>query len=88
VEVNQENRVIGFIEKKYCQSGLINGGIYLINKELFNMQLKDRFSFEKDVMEAEISRLSIYGHIQDSYFIDIGIPADYEKANVDFLNFD
>ncbi|NDW09236.1 D-mannose-1-phosphate guanyltransferase [Dysgonomonas sp. 520] len=89
VELDRHNRIRAFNEKQFCEKGLINGGIYLINKSvLTKYPLPRRFSFEKDILESHIGDTKIYGLIQDSYFIDIGIPEDYEKANSDFLKFD
>lgn len=85
VELNENNRIIRFNEKQGCKEGLINGGVYIINRRLFSqLNLPERFSFEKNVMEDRINDLNIYGCIQDRYFIDIGIPEDFEKANKDF----
>lgn len=85
VETAEDGRIIRFHEKALRDKGLINGGIYLINKTLFNkLSLPAKFSFEKDVMESLLEILRIYGFVQDTYFIDIGIPADFEKANIDF----
>lgn len=85
VQLNDNKQIITFNEKRYCKEGLINGGIYLINKNIFKkLNLPERFSFEKDIMEAYVDKLNIYGFEQDNYFIDIGIPSDFEKANSDF----
>lgn len=86
VELDGNNRIIKFNEKQRCSKGLINGGIYVVEKSLFSkFNLPEKFSFEKDVMESKINDIGIYGCIQDSYFIDIGIPSDFEKANKEFL---
>lgn len=85
VTLNKDYRIIEFREKRFCEKGLINGGVYLTNKNIFDgLDFPDKFSFEKDVMEAKINQLGIFGSIHDSYFIDIGIPTDFEKANRDF----
>lgn len=84
VVIDANNRVTAFEEKKYLREGLINGGVYCMDKNIFPKRLKDKFSFEKDVLEKEISRGRIYGEIFNNYFIDIGIPDDYEKAKNDF----
>lgn len=87
VEINIKGKILKFNEKKHLQEGLINGGVYLINKDIFSkLNLPEVFSFEKEVLEAKTSELNIYGLPFDSYFIDIGIPSDFEKANIDFLN--
>lgn len=81
----KENKIISFNEKQFCESGLINGGIYLINKNIFSdLSLPEVFSFEKEILEKKITELYINGMIQNKYFIDIGIPEDYIKANNDF----
>lgn len=88
VELDLENRIIAFNEKRYCKLGLINGGVYLINKDIFkNESLGLKFSFEKDILESKNPNIKIDGYLEDSYFIDIGIPSDFEKANMDFLHF-
>ncbi|HMV14136.1 MAG TPA: nucleotidyltransferase family protein [Chitinophagales bacterium] len=85
VELNDENKIISFNEKKYCEHGLINGGVYYFHKSLFDkIDCDEKFSFEKDVLEKHLNDLNIQGKIFDNYFIDIGIPEDYNKAQIDF----
>lgn len=85
VEINERQRIIAFNEKKYCPHGLINGGVYYFHKSLFDRILtEEKFSFEKDILEKHLNDLNIYGKIFDNYFIDIGIPEDYERAKHDF----
>jgi D-glycero-alpha-D-manno-heptose 1-phosphate guanylyltransferase len=69
--------------------GLINGGVYILNRELFlNETLANKvFSIEKDFFEKRINQLKIFGFEYQGYFIDIGIPEDYKKAQDDFMNF-
>lgn len=86
VDIDDNFRIYGFNEKKYQKKGFINGGIYIINKEVLNNSFPESFSFEKDILESGLEHFNIAGFIQDGYFIDIGIPSDYEKANIDFLN--
>lgn len=85
VEVDEAQRIISFNEKKHCEHGLINGGVYYFKKSLFDKIETDfRFSFEKAVLEKHLSDLQIQGKIFDNYFIDIGIPEDYKQAQIDF----
>lgn len=85
VELDDNERIVCFNEKQYKKEGLINGGVYIVAKNLFTrLPLPEKFSFEKDIMESHIGDINIYGCPQDNYFIDIGIPSDFEKANVDF----
>ena len=70
-----------FNEKKYCSQGLINGGIYLVNKKFFESKnLPEVFSLEKDVLEKEAGSSALKGMVFDDEFIDIGIPDDYFRA--------
>ncbi len=71
------------------QPGLINGGVYIINRELFLSKTKagEAFSIEKDFFERRINELKLVGFEYNGYFIDIGIPEDYKKAQTDFLDF-
>lgn len=86
VVLDNTNEIVAFKEKSYCENGVINGGMYLINKNLLNFSRKPQsFSFEKDVLEIFVGSGNIYGCVRDDYFIDIGVPEDYCKANKDFL---
>ena len=82
--VVNNNLITAFEEKKHCERGLINGGIYVINRldDMFN-GLPERFSFETDVLQPQCVKGNLYGIVQNGYFIDIGIPEDYERANVE-----
>lgn len=87
VNCDREGRIIKFNEKKQTDKGLINGGVYLVNKYIFSkLNLPEKFSFEKYVLETQLDRLTINGEVFEKYFVDIGIPSDFEKANVDFRN--
>ena len=78
------NRIISFNEKRFCSTGLVNGGVYLINREwLVKQSPGEIFSFEKDIMEKRAGYDLITGYVSDSYFIDIGIPEDYSRASAD-----
>jgi D-glycero-alpha-D-manno-heptose 1-phosphate guanylyltransferase len=90
VETNADNLVYSFKEKRYYQKGEINGGVYLLNKNKFlNEKFPSKFSFEKDYLEKALNPSKdklqrIYGQVQDEYFIDIGIPDDYNRAQTEF----
>ncbi len=87
VEISHEHSVISFKEKQYYPTGLINGGVYALNSESFGKEdLPDKFSFEKDYLEIYFTQRKIFGIAQDEYFIDIGIPEDYERAQVELKN--
>jgi len=80
VQMNQKGFVTSFLEKKFRQFGLINGGVYLVRKNLFEeFPLPKRFSFE-EFLEREFINLSTTCMTFNSYFIDIGVPEDLERA--------
>lgn len=79
------NKILAFDEKKHCDDGLINGGVYIINtlEPIFDGLLQ-RFSFETEVLQPQCQLGKLYGMVQNGYFIDIGVPDDYAKANTEF----
>jgi D-glycero-alpha-D-manno-heptose 1-phosphate guanylyltransferase len=84
VETDANGKIISFKEKQFYQKGFINGGVYLLNKEKFlSRSLPEKFSFEKDYLEKFCDEENFFGSVQDGYFIDIGIPEDYQKAQDD-----
>lgn len=77
------HQILRFNEKQPCESGFINGGVYLINRRELE-DYPDKFSLEKDFFETVITHYFLCGYISDGYFIDIGVPEDYERAQADF----
>ena len=81
-----ENDVIKeLVEKKPTEYGKINGGTYCLEKEIFDSIRDDAFSFEERVLESGL--LDIYAYTSEAYFIDIGVPEDYYKAQEDLKMF-
>ncbi len=89
VDINENLKIKKFEEKNFTSKGLINGGFLILNKNIFinKFILNNPFSFEKDFLEKYLNEINAYGYIADEYFIDIGIPEDYYKANIDFKLF-
>ena len=87
VEIADNGAIKSFKEKQFYESGLINGGIYALQVgALLKEGLPEHFSFEKDYLEKLYTVRPMYGVVQDEYFIDIGIPEDFEKANRELVN--
>ena len=81
VEVDENERILAFQEKKYCESGAINGGIYLLKTNIFEgLDFPEQFSLEQDYFDKYCSKSDFFAFTSDTYFIDIGIPTDYAKA--------
>ena len=90
IKLGDRNVIEKFKEKDTIEKeGLINGGVYILNRELFLSKTIENspFSIEKDFYETKINELNIFGFEYDGYFIDIGIPEDYTKAQDDFKRF-
>ncbi len=82
VDIDNNSYISAFNEKKFTSNGLINGGVYLIKKNIFNsFNLPNKFSFEEFFQENFLI-FNAKATVFDDYFIDIGIPQDY-KAFID-----
>ena len=84
VKINKDGFIQSFEEKKPVKKGLINGGVYVLNIPAFlSFGLPEKFSFEKDFLEAWLDSETMMGLVQEGYFVDIGIPEDFIKADKD-----
>jgi D-glycero-alpha-D-manno-heptose 1-phosphate guanylyltransferase len=77
--VLEEGVIKRFEEKSYKSHGLINGGVFVVKREIC-AHYPDKFSFEKEYLEPNVEKGIIGGSVDNGYFIDIGIPSDYERA--------
>lgn len=82
VEIDKGGRITTFKEKNSeAGSGLINGGIYRIQRSLLDgFSLGEKFSFEQELMQQRYRDEHYYAYADGAYFIDIGIPEDYSRA--------
>ncbi len=87
VQMN-DNQVVAFREKDTTiGNGLINGGIYAIQRDwLQHLNMQEKFSFEKEVLQTMVDQESFYGLAFRNYFIDIGVPEDYYRAQREFVD--
>ena len=85
VTLDGEGRITAFREKRPCAEGLINGGFYLLQRDAL-AEMPERFSLEKDYFEPKAESAGLAGFRSEGYFIDIGIPADYARAQRDFAD--
>lgn len=77
-------RIVRFAEKdNEARPGLINGGIYVLTREVFGMIPRGgACSLEREVFPALIGP-NLYGRPFPGFFIDIGVPADYLRLQTD-----
>lgn len=83
VALDGDGKILGFEEKAPKERGLVNGGVYAVDREAgIFPEGEERFSFEKSVLEplAGTRGGRLGGMVSDGYFIDIGIPQDYARA--------
>ncbi len=86
VETNAQGKVTAFKEKQYYAAGQINAGMYLLQRrDWLQLPFPEKFSFEKDYLETYCGQSAIYGLAQDAYFIDIGIPEDFQRAQTELI---
>jgi D-glycero-alpha-D-manno-heptose 1-phosphate guanylyltransferase len=79
IEIYKNGIVKKFTKKKEMKSGFINAGVSLIKKDIFdNYELKENFSFE-NFLEKNYNYLKINTFLFENYFVDIGVPDDYNK---------
>ena len=77
----EDNRLLGFAEKKSVGPGLINAGCYLLDKSsLDEFPLYSPFSLETDFFMNIVTEVRVQVFVSEGKFIDIGIPEDYELA--------
>jgi D-glycero-alpha-D-manno-heptose 1-phosphate guanylyltransferase len=80
VGVDSNGRVIKFAEKTENNSpGLINAGVYVFDRGVFEHIPDGPASLERDVFPQLLSR-GIHVIEQHGIFIDIGTPEDYARA--------
>jgi len=73
--------ITDFREKGIHGKGFINAGYYILNAYwMLKQGLPDRFSLESDFLLPKIKQIKPGYFTVKNYFIDIGIPEDYAKA--------
>jgi NDP-sugar pyrophosphorylase family protein len=85
IETDKENRATGFTEKPDFDF-IVSMGIYAFNKNILDIIPKNRsFGFDNLMLKMLKKNLSINLFSYDGYWLDIGRPEDYEKANEDYF---
>jgi D-glycero-alpha-D-manno-heptose 1-phosphate guanylyltransferase len=79
----EDGMICGFQEKKRRARGHINGGVYLMRRDLL-AGCPERFSLETDFLEKNARGLKMLAFESGGYFTDIGVPEDYEAAQAAF----
>lgn len=83
VIVDNTGRITAFREKDpSLGQGYINGGIYRLHRSLLDTySVGTPFSFEQEVLQPLGE--TFFAFPSDAYFIDIGVPDDYARAQTE-----
>lgn len=77
----KHGRIVEFEEKGVGGPGLINAGCYVVPRDALDMyELDQPFSLEQEFLLQAVSERSIRVFVSDGFFIDIGVPEDYARA--------
>lgn len=79
VDVDAGGALTAFHEKRPCEEGLINAGVYLLRGDALD-GMPEKFSLESDYFERVVGYGSLCAVECAGGFIDIGVPEDYELA--------
>lgn len=80
----ESNQVTDFLEKGVVGPGLINAGTYVFPRQLLNQfTVGQPFSIEADFLSPTVKEQQVLTFISKGHFIDIGIPEDYARAQIE-----
>ncbi len=83
LELGQQGQVERIAPRGQGQTDcLINGGVYQFKKSHL-AGFSGRFSLEDDLLPHLVKRDCLKAHEYDGYFIDIGIPETYARAQIE-----
>ena len=84
VQMDDFSRITAFQEKSGSGSlGYINGGTYIFEPRIVERMVnRGPVSLERSVLPA-LCPGELYGHRCHGYFIDIGIPEDFQRAQTE-----
>jgi D-glycero-alpha-D-manno-heptose 1-phosphate guanylyltransferase len=89
LRMDGESRITAFLEKGEREASdkleegtrPINGGVYVFEKKLLRVIRPGRpLSLEKNVFPRLVARKKVYGFLKGTYFMDIGVPDDFRRA--------
>lgn len=91
VRVDDSAKILGFVEKdstsfvdNKVERTWINGGVYAFQNDLLSLIPSGRpVSLEIEIFPRLVGH-QFYGFPTNGYFIDIGSPADYQRAQKEF----
>jgi len=89
VVLNSQGNIKAFLEKNTSGVGdsrgwhLVNGGVYVFQRPVLSMVPESQaVSLEREVFPQLLAK-GVKGFVSDGYFIDIGLPDDFKKAQTE-----
>jgi len=86
IKINESGQIKSFQAPKISKGYLANGGVYYISPEVLResgLALGMKYSLEEDIIPMLIEqKRKIFGFEINSKFLDIGVPEDYQRANL------
>lgn len=86
--LDKNGKVVDFVEKppkEQAKSNLVNAGVYVFESEAIKYFPDKPSKLSRDVIPKMVEDGVIYGYEHKGIWKDIGVPADYLKANYDAL---
>jgi NDP-sugar pyrophosphorylase family protein len=83
VEVNDENRIVRFEEKrKGAGAGWINAGVYVMERRVIgSIRAGVGLSLERDLLPRWIATMHVSAYQTEGRFLDIGTPESYVRGD-------
>ena len=83
--IEEDGKVLAFLEKDVSRPGpgVINGGVYVLKREILDLVRDLPCSLEQHVFPALIERGEIAGREFSGYFLDIGLPETLEQGHLE-----
>jgi dTDP-glucose pyrophosphorylase/histidinol phosphatase-like enzyme len=83
--IEEQGNLVAFLEKNLNRRGpgLINGGVYVLKREILDLVRDPPCSLEQDVFPVLVERGQIRGREFDGYFLDIGLPETLEQGRLE-----
>lgn len=85
VKFDENNKLIAWNEKDVEGEGFINGGIYIISKNLVDTIPSGKISLENDLMPLWINTKNVFTKVFSGHSIDIGIPESLNQM-INYVN--
>ncbi|MCE4538176.1 nucleotidyltransferase family protein [Pelomonas sp. P7] len=83
--VQEKDGLIHGIEEKPVQQFVVSAGMYVLSPSVLELVPSDTFYDMPSLFDEAVRRgMRARCHHIDGYWLDIGRPADYERANTDF----